>query len=119
MNVRAGLTSTDRGWLEHLRRAEARCATLVEYARESGVRVGSLYEARRNLRRKAAARSRPTPPASAVAKFVPVQVMPAASAAVRSAQAVCRLRHAGSGWEIECASWPEGSWIAGLLGERR
>lgn len=121
MNPREELTLSDRRWMEHLRRARDRGVTLVEYAREAGVKVGSLYEARRTLSRKAAARSVATSavPVSAAEKFVPVHVIAAAPGEVRSAQAVCRLRHPGSGWVIECASWPAASWVAGLAGERR
>lgn len=121
MSVREELTASERGWREHLRRAQGQGVTLVEYARAAGVKVGSLYEARRTLRRKGAVRSgsRAAGTASSPAKFVAVQVMPAASTGVKSAEAVCRLRHPGSGWVIECASWPPASWITGLLGERR
>jgi hypothetical protein len=117
MSTEQELTQSDRGWLDHLRRAHAERVTLVEYARAAGLKVGSLYEARRTLQRKGVR----VPGANAVAVneqkpagFVPVRVLPAA---VSATTAVCRLRH-GSGWVIECASWPDASWLTALLGAR-
>ena len=117
MSTEQELTQSDRGWLEHLRRAHAERVTLVEYARAAGLKVGSLYEARRSLQRKgvrvpgaeAGATKEQKPP-----EFVPVRVAPSVVSATTT---VCRLRHA-SGWVIECASWPDASWLAGLLGAR-
>jgi len=115
MSTEQGLTQTDRGWLEHLRRAQSQGVTLVEYARAARLKVGSLYEARRSLQRKGVR----VPAANAIAakepkphEFVPVRVMPAA---MSGAAAVCRVRHA-SGWVIECTSWPDASWVSALLG---
>lgn len=117
MSTEPELTRSDRGWLEHLRRAHAEGVTLVEYARAAGLKVGSLYEARRTLQRKGMR----VPAGNAVAvkeqkppEFLPVRVLPAP---VSATTAVCRVRHA-SGWVIECAAWPEAAWIVAVLGER-
>jgi len=44
--------------------------------------------------------------------FVGVRIAPAPGAAATGA--ACRIRHP-SGWVIECASWPEASWMAALF----
>ena len=45
--------------------------------------------------------------------FVPVRIAPAAAVAAATTT-VCRIRHP-SGWMIECASFPEASWMSALL----
>jgi hypothetical protein len=67
-------------WRRHLLAAEAKGGTLTEYAAARGLKVGSLYEWRRILRRRgllgeSAARH------STAAAFVPVITAPAQSAA--------------------------------------
>lgn len=51
---------------------------------------------------------------SASGKFVEVCVR---GATRNEGSALCRMRHP-SGWMIECASWPEVSWVRQLIGER-
>lgn len=46
-----GLTDRQRSWLRHVRRAEGRGEALTEYAKRHGLKVSSLYEAKRRLRR--------------------------------------------------------------------
>jgi len=108
------LTRTERGWLAHLRRAHAQGTTLVEYGRSAGVKVGSLYEAKRQFARKGIRLedSSAGAPADQAGEFIAVRVAPAP---VRSAELVCRLRHP-SGWEIDCAIWPQAAWMVELFG---
>jgi hypothetical protein len=119
MKTRQELTTAQRGWLEHLRRAEAQDVSLVDYARAAGIKVGSLYEARRMLRSKGVVARGPS---SAIApsppqQFIPVQVIAAASNRMETkrTEPVCRLRHPETGWVIECSGYPELSWVRGLL----
>jgi hypothetical protein len=108
------LTRTEQGWLTHLRRAQTQGTTLVEYGRSAGVKVGSLYEAKRQLARRGIriGDSSAGAPADPAGEFIAVRVAPSP---VRSAELVCRLRHP-SGWEIDCASWPQAAWMAELFG---
>lgn len=120
MKTQRELTTAERGWLEHLRRAEAQGVSLVDYARSAGIKVGSLYEARRTLRSKGdvvrgpSRAIAPNPPP----QFIPVQVIAAASTRMETkhTELVCRLRHPETGWVIECSGYPELSWVRGLLG---
>jgi hypothetical protein len=51
-------------------------------------------------------------------KLVEVRIAPGMGKAERPmAGSVCRLRHP-SGWMIECGTWPEPRWLAGLLEAR-
>jgi hypothetical protein len=50
------------------------------------------------------------------ARFIPVRVE-SAGVTVANAALACRVRHP-SGCVIECVSWPDPSWIMGLLGAR-
>ena len=45
-----GVTDGQRSWLAHVQRAEGRGETLTEYAKRHGLKVSSLYEAKRRLR---------------------------------------------------------------------
>jgi hypothetical protein len=112
------LTPAERRYLENVRAAESQGMGLAQYYRAKGLSVYTLYNVRRRLIRKGvvargrAAWSRARAKADS---FIAVRV---AKSPVARAESVCRLRHP-SGWVIECGSWPEGSWIAGLVGERR
>lgn len=108
------LTPAERQYLERAKAAEGQGVTVAQYYRANSLSVYSLYNVRRKLVRKgvvargraAWSTARPEPGA-----FVAVRVVKAAEAGNPS---VCRLRHP-SGWVIECASWPEPSWISKLL----
>ncbi len=109
MSKRTELTPSQRGWLEHLRRAQGQGVTLVQYARSVGVKVGSLYEARRQLALRGVLLEglASALPAQGMGEFVPVQVV---SGPRQPNEAVCRLRSPG-GWVIECAEWPQAGWV--------
>ena len=122
---REELTEGERRYLEHVRRARSQGMGLSQYCRSVGLNPFSLYSMRRQMRRKGilAPAQQPAagakePRGSAVpGRFVAVRVVePAVPAAVASAAAglVCRLRHP-SGWTIECGSWPEPGWVAGVM----
>lgn len=103
------LTRRQGEWLSHLRRAEARKMPLVQYCREQGLSVQSLYNARYELARQqrqstaskaAPKKSRSTNP------FVAVQIAP--SPAVPAVACRVRLKDV----VIECASLPPPAWLA-------
>lgn len=112
------LTPAEQQYLERATAAEGEGLTLAQYYRANGLSVYSLYNVRRKLIKKgvvargraAWSTARPKPDA-----FVAVRVVKPAEAGNLS---VCRLCHP-SGWVIECANWPEPSWMAALTGERR
>lgn len=115
MDNREELTRAERRFLERATEAQQQGVTLEEYYRASGLSVGWLYNIRRQLQGKGVVVPEPTAGSSVVTgKFVEVCVRPATR---NEGSAVCRMRHP-SGWMIECAGWPEVSWVRQLIGER-
>jgi hypothetical protein len=110
------LTRAERRYLERAAEAQQQGVTLEEYYRASGLSVGWLYNIRRQLQGKGVVVPERTARSAVVTrgKFVEVCVRPATT---NEGSAVCRVRHP-SGWMIECASWPEVSWVRQLIGER-
>jgi hypothetical protein len=99
-----------------MREAQKQGATLKAYAGKMGLDVGQLYEIRRRLVRKGAFGALPPrkPRKSRkAAAFVPVRVVPAATAP-SGASPTCRLLHP-SGWVLECNGLPPASWVAAVL----
>jgi hypothetical protein len=116
MDNREELTRAERRFLERATEAQQQGVTLEEYYRASGLSVGWLYNIRRQLQGKGVLVPEPTARSAVVSrgKFVEVCVRPATR---NEGSAVCRVCHP-SGWMIECASWPEVSWVRQLIGER-
>jgi len=119
MNIekQAELTLGEQRYLERAREAEKERTSLHAYYRAHGLSLNMLYKVRRQLVSKgivAAPADRPVS-ADSPGKLVEVRVaqgmgkieMPVVGSA-------CRLRHP-SGWVIECGSWPEPRWLAGLM----
>ena len=98
---------------EHVERAQSQGQTVAEYCRQTGLSVHALYSARRQLKDKGqlpgALKRRPV--RKKLGRFIAVNVPEAAPTMV------CRVRHP-AGWVIECASWPDPSWMKELTGER-
>ena len=116
MDSREDLTRAERRFLERAAEAQQQGVTLEEYYRASGLSVGWLGNIRRQLQGKGVVVPEPTARSAVVTrgKFVEVCVR---AATRNEGSAVCRVRHP-SGWMIECASWPEPSWMRALTGER-
>lgn len=99
---------------ELVERAQSQGQTVAEYCRQTGLSVNALYSARRELKEKGllpeAPKRRPVRKKTRK-KFIAVSVADTAPAIV------CRVRRA-TGWVIECASWPDPSWMKELTGER-
>src|SRR5215469_18140032 len=119
MNTKSeDLTAAEQQYLERAKAAEGEGMSLAQYYRAKGLSVYSLYNVRRRLIQKgvvARGRAAWSTARSKTEAFVAVRVVKPAEAGSSS---VCRLKHP-SGWVIECASWPEPSWMAALTGERR
>jgi len=96
----------------HVERAQSQGQTVAEYCRQTGLSVHALYSARRQLKEKGllpgALKLRPV--RKKAGKFIAISVTEAAPAIA------CRVRHP-AGWVIECASWPDPSWMKELTGE--
>jgi hypothetical protein len=98
---------------EHAERAQSQGQTVAEYCRQRGLSVHALYSARREQKEKGVlpAAPRRSPVRKKAGKFIRVSVTETAPAVV------CRVRHR-AGWVIECASWPDPSWMRQLSGEQ-
>jgi hypothetical protein len=109
------LTRREREYLDHLRQAQTQKLTLAQYCRARGLRAQSLYSVSSKLAGKGYVGHRTgeviAKPLRATDQFLAVRVAPIAT---NGAGAVCRLRHP-SGWTIECANWPQVSWMAALV----
>jgi hypothetical protein len=116
MDNREDLTRAERRFLERAAEAQERGVTLEQYYRASGLSIGWLHNIRRQLQGKGVVVAEPTAGGAVVTsgKFMQVCVRAATGS---EASAVCRVCHP-SGWLIECAMWPEVSWMRQLLGER-
>ncbi len=113
------LTSGERRYLEHARRAENQSLPLSEYCRSMGLSPHTLYSMRRQMRRKGvlapvvrAGAALPVVRGEAAERFVAIRVSERSG---RAGGPVCWLRHP-SGWVIECASWPPGAWMRECFG---
>jgi hypothetical protein len=114
MKTQSELTGPEQQYLEHLGVAQSRGMTLAQYCRAQGLRPQSLYGISHRLARKGflghreQGAKKPVP----AGKFLAVRV--AAAAAPAPAGMVCRLRHP-NGWVVECANWPQASWMSQLV----
>jgi len=112
------LTERQQQGLEHLRKAQVRGCSLVEYCSTLGLEVKELYMMRQQLVRKGVlppGRRKAEEPVRAdkSGAFVPVRIVPSAPVPVSPAVS-CRLVHP-SGWVIECGGFPPASWMAAVL----
>ncbi len=110
---RDGYEARGHDAVEHVERAQSQGQTVAEYCRQTGLSVHALYSARRQLRDQGLLPGTPKrrPVRKKADKFIAVSVTEAAPVVV------CRVRYPG-GWVIECASWPDPSWMKELTGER-
>jgi hypothetical protein len=107
MKMQSELTGRERQYLDHLRGAQARQLTLAQYCRTQGLSVQSLYRVSHRMARKGILwhRGEVAKKPEATGKFLAVRM-----AAPAPLGAVSRVQHP-NGWVIECASWPEASWM--------
>jgi hypothetical protein len=103
----------ERFWRRHLLAAEAKGGTLTEYAAARGLKVGSLYEWRRILRRRGLLGEFATD--STAAAFVPVITSPAQAAAQAPALPGCTVR-LRNGVQLEFTGELPPAMLAEILG---
>jgi hypothetical protein len=109
-----GLSERERTCLAHLEEAKRLGVNFSRYCREKDLSMHQWSWVKRALVRKGVISERRRVDRSQAAGFVPVRIVPAATMATTTATTVCRIRHP-SGWTIECASYPEVSWMSALL----
>ena len=105
------LSDRERACLEHLRQAKELGVSFSQYCRDRDLKFQEWSWVKRTLIRKGVIDGRRRAVKIKPAGFVPVRVAPPAAAATTPA---CRIRHP-SGWTIECASFPEASWMSALM----
>jgi hypothetical protein len=113
------LSEREQQCLEHVKQAQELGVSFAEFCRSFDLNVNTWYSIRQGLVRKGMIDGgRPKPDEPEPAKETPV--VSAGFAEVRIAPAspapavMCRIRHP-NGWVIECAKWPEASWMAALF----
>ena len=110
------LSERERACLAHLEEAKKLGKSFSQYCRDKQISMHQWTWIKRALVRKGVIGGRRRVPVEGptAAGFIPVRVAPAAVAATTTPTTVCRIRHP-SGWTIECASYPEVSWMLALM----
>ena len=104
------LSERERACLAHLEEAKRLGVSFSQYCRDQQISMHQWTWIKRALVRKGVIGKRRRADQPKGAGFVPVRV----GAPVAGATPVCRIRHP-SGWTIECASFPEVSWMSALM----
>lgn len=104
MTQAVALTDHEQQCLSHLNRARQQGMSLRAYADDQGLKVGSLYQTKSQLKKKGLLDA----PVGVEGDFLAVDVASARG------PAMLRLRHP-SGWELECATWPPVDWLQQVL----
>jgi hypothetical protein len=113
------LSERERECLKHFRQAREGGVSFAEYCRSSGLKANEWHAVRHGVVVKGlmppgqGGGSKKKPSRKKGARFIPVHVK-SSGMTVASAAVACRVRHP-SGCVIECVSWPDASWIMGLL----
>jgi len=113
------LSDREQACLSHLEEAKKLGVSFSHYCREKQMSMHQWTWIKRALVRKGVI-DRPRPPkVTKPVAFVPVRIAPVATVIPPTAATVCRIRHP-SGWMIECASYPDVSWVSAVMsGEAR
>jgi hypothetical protein len=113
------LSDRERACLAHLEEAKRLGLSFSGYCREKELSMHQWTWIKRALVRKGAIDGPRRPKRNKAAAFVPVRIAPLATVTPPSATTMCRIRHP-SGWMIECASYPDVSWMSAVMsGEAR
>ncbi len=114
------LSERERACLGHLEQAKRLGVSFSRYCREKELSLHQWSWIKRVLVRKGLVSERRRVEGPKAVGFAPVRIAPVAAMMTRTAAATgCRIRHP-SGWTIECAGYPEVSWLSALLsGEAR
>jgi hypothetical protein len=113
------LTDRERECVKHIGQARERGMSFAEYCRSAGLKANEWHGVRHGMVKKKllppgpGTRSKSVPSRRKPARFIPVRVEPS-SGTGSSIGMLCRVRHP-SGCIIECVSWPELTWMRGLL----
>ncbi len=107
------LTPAERRYMELARASESQGIPLLQYYRDHGLSLYTLYNVRRRLIQKGVIPRRRSGRTAAAkpGKFIAVRIA-APSPGVTAP--TCRLRHP-SGWVIECTSLPDAQWLSALM----
>jgi hypothetical protein len=108
------LSERERACLAHLDEAKRLGVNFSRYCREKQLSFHQWTWIKRALVRKGVVDGRRRTERSNGGGFLAVRIAPAATMTTTTAAPVCRIHHP-SGWTIECASYPEVSWISALL----
>lgn len=114
------LTERERECLKHFRQAREGGVSFAEYCRSGGLKANEWHAVRHGMVVKGlmppgqGGGAKKKPSKKKRARFIPVRVE-SSGVTVTSAALACRVRHP-SGCVIECVSWPDPSWMMGLLG---
>ena len=109
-----GLNERERECLAHLEEAKKLGINFSRYCREKHLSFHQWTWITRALVRKGVVGVRRRTEGSNGGGFLPVRIVPAATMKSTTATLVCRIHHP-SGWTIECASYPEVSWMLALM----
>ena len=104
------LSEREQACLAHLEEAKKLGVSFSQYCRDKQISMHRWTWIKRALMRKGVIGKRGRAEQAKSAGFVPVRV----AAPVAPAMPACRIRHP-SGWTIECASYPEVSWMSALM----
>jgi hypothetical protein len=104
-----GLSERERTCLAHLEEAKRLGINFSRYCREKNLSFHQWAWVKRALMRKGVVGGGRRAAEGKAAGFATVRV-----AAPTVSATVCRIRHP-SGWTIECASFPEVSWMTALM----
>ena len=111
-----GLNDRERACLGHLEQAKRLGVSFSRYCREKELSLHQWAWIKRVLVRKGVVSERRRMEGAKAVGFAPVRIVPAAATMTTTAAAAtgCRIRHP-SGWTIECAGYPEVSWLSALM----
>jgi hypothetical protein len=109
------LSQRERECLAHLEEAKKLGVSFSQYCRDKQISMHQWTWIKRALVRKGVIGKRERSDRARTAGFASVRVAPAAATITTTAAVTgCRIRHP-SGWTIECASYPEVSWLSALM----
>jgi hypothetical protein len=114
------LNERERACLGHLEQAQRLGVSFSRYCREKELSLHQWAWIKRVLVRKGVVSERRRMEGPEAVGFAPVGIVPATATMPTTAVSTgCRIRHP-SGWTIECAGYPEVSWLSALMsGEGR
>jgi hypothetical protein len=114
------LSEGERACLGHLEQAKRLGVSFSRYCREKELSLNQWAWVKRVLVRNGWVSERRRVEGLKAVGFAPVRIAPVAAMMTTTAAATgCRICHP-SGWTIECAGYPEVSWLSALLsGEAR